>query len=124
VDGHEREDVREYHEKVFIPQWYTFQPRLVCFDESGAWWIPDILPQGEKPLVLVTHSESTFNANDGKRQLWMFNGKPPLRPKSKGKGIMVSAFLTPNGVLQVPTAVPDTELLKDPMWPMLDGKPV
>ena len=26
VDGHKREDVREYHEKVFIPQWYGFQP--------------------------------------------------------------------------------------------------
>jgi len=37
---------------------------------------------------------------------------------------MVSAFLTPNGVLQVPTAVPDSELLKNLMWPMLDGKPV
>jgi hypothetical protein len=69
VDGHEQEDVREYCEKVFIPQWYGFQPRLVCFDASGAWWIPDTLPQGEKPLVLVTHDESTFNANDGKQQL-------------------------------------------------------
>jgi hypothetical protein len=116
--------VREYDEKVFIPQWYCFQPRQVCFDESGAWWIPDTLPQGEKPQVLVTHDESTFNINDSKRQRWVVNGKSPLRPKSKGKGIVVSLLLTPSGVLQVRTTVPDTELLKDLMRPMLDGKPV
>jgi len=39
-------------------------------------------------------------------------------------GIKVSAFVTPNGVLQVPTAVPDTKLLNDLMWPMLNGNPV
>ena len=115
VDDHERENVREYRQKVFIQQWYGFHPPLICFDESGAWWIPDTLPQREKPLLLVTHHESSFNANDEMRQLWMFNGKHLSQPKSKGKGIMVSAFLTPNGVLQVPSAVPDTELPKDPI---------
>ena len=34
--------------------------------------IPQNLP-GQKPLVLVTHDESTFSANDGKPQLWMEN---------------------------------------------------
>ena len=95
VDDHEREDVRDYPQKVFIAQCYGSQPRLVRFDESGAWWIPDTLPPGEKPLILVTHDESTFNATDAKRQLWIFNAKPPLRPKSNGKGIIVSGFLTP-----------------------------
>jgi hypothetical protein len=57
--------MREYRDKMFIPQWYGIQPRLVYFDESGAWWIPDTLPQGEKPRVLFTLDESTFNANNG-----------------------------------------------------------
>jgi len=64
------------------------------------YYLPTYL-QGEKPLVLVTHDESTFNANDGKRKMWMEDGKQPLRPKGKGKGIMVSGFLTPGGILTV-----------------------
>ena len=56
--------------------------------------MPQNLPPGQKPLVLVTHDESTFNANDGKRRLWMEKGKQPLRPKARGKGLMVSDFLT------------------------------
>ena len=31
--------------------------------------MPQNLPPGQKPLVLVTRGESTFNADDGKRQL-------------------------------------------------------
>jgi hypothetical protein len=77
--------------------------------------IPDALLPGEKPLVVVTHDESTFNANEEMQQLWMFNVKPSLRPKSTGKGIIVSGFFKPCGVLKVSTAVLDTELLKDPM---------
>ena len=71
--------------------------------------MPQNLP-GQKPLVLVTHDESTFSANDGKPQLWMENIKQPLRPKAWGKGLMVSDFLTPGGRLAVPDAVSDAEL--------------
>ena len=75
--------------------------------------------------MLVTHDESTFNANDGKRRLWLKNGEQPLRPKGKGKGIMVSGFLTPGGILRVPDHVPDADLLTNPKWPRDDkGKPV
>lgn len=55
----------------------------------------------------------------------MKKGQQPIRPKAKGKGIMVSRFLTPGGCLKVPDDVPDSELLQDPMWPLdLDGKPI
>ena len=47
--------------------------------------MPQNLPPGQKPLVLVTHDELAFSANDGKRQLWMEDGKQPLRPKDQGK---------------------------------------
>ena len=75
------------------------------------------MPPGQKPLVLITHDESTFNANDGKRRLWAESGKQPLRPKSKGKGIMVSGFLTPGGILRIPDTISDAELLADSSWP-------
>ena len=58
IDGHGRDDVREYQGKVFIPQWYSFQPRFILFNEGGTWSIPNTLPEGEKPLVPVTHESA------------------------------------------------------------------
>ncbi|KAA8914313.1 hypothetical protein FN846DRAFT_758996, partial [Sphaerosporella brunnea] len=59
----------------------------------------------------------TFNANDGKRKVWMENGKQPLRPKTKGKGIMISAFLTPGGILKpVREAIEYLEYGKNNYW--------
>ncbi len=40
----------------------------------------------------------------------MENGKQPLRPHGRGKGIMASEFLTPGDQLKVPYSVPDEEL--------------
>jgi hypothetical protein len=123
-DGHEREDVVRYRNEVFLPLWRQHQRRLVSFEEDGSWKPPPGLLEGEKPLVFITHDESTFNANDGKRQGWMIQGRQPLKPKSRGKGIMVSGFLTPGGRLRVPDHIPDSELLQDPMWVKVDDKPV
>lgn len=125
VDGHERADVVDYRQKVFLPKWREYQRRLVVFDEDGNWSPPSTLLPGEKPLVLCTHDESTFNANDGKREVWMEEGKPPIRPKGRGKGIMVSGFLTPGGLLSIPESISDAELLRNEVdWPLLNGKPV
>ena len=125
VDGHEREDVKKYRNEVFIPTWKNASRRFLLFKEDGSWETPPNLQPGEKPLVLVTHDESTFNANDGKRRLWMKENEQPLRPKGKGKGIMVSAFLTPGGILKVPIHVSNGQLLADPTWPRNDkGEPV
>ena len=120
VDGHEREDVVLYHNEVFLPRWKLLQRRMVIFqeDDNGTvtWSAPPTLLPGEKPLVLVTHDESTFNANDGKRQGWMKKGEQPLRQKGKGRGIMVSGFLTPGGRLRVPDSILNHELERNPMW--------
>jgi len=88
-DGHERQDIREYRDNVFIPRWNELSMRFVRFNEDGTWEMPQ-LPDGVKPLVLVTHDESTFNANDGRRMAWIEKGKQPIKPKGQGKGIMVS----------------------------------
>lgn len=92
VDGHERADVVHYRNHIFLPQWEQYKQCLVVFKEDGTWEKPITLLEGEKPLVLITHDESTFNANDGKRRIWMKNGHQPIRPKAHGKGIMVSGF--------------------------------
>jgi len=110
VDGHERSDVVRYRQEVFLPAFNEIRPFLVAWDEGGQMIMPQNLPPGQKPLVLVTHDESTFNANDGKRRVWMKDGKQPLRPKARGKGLMVSDFLTPGGRLAVPDTISDAEL--------------
>jgi hypothetical protein len=124
-DGHEREDVVKYREEVFLKAWQEHSRRFVIFKEDGSWEKPPGLRPGEKPLVLVTHDESTFNANDGKRRFWSKKGEQQIRPKSRGKGIMISGFLTPGGILKVPDHLSDEELLSDPTWPKDGtGKPV
>ena len=55
------------------------------------------LPFSEKEKILFTHDESTFNANDGKRWIWIQGDAHPLGEKSKDRGIMVSEFMTPRG---------------------------
>ncbi|RPA94629.1 hypothetical protein L873DRAFT_1846536 [Choiromyces venosus 120613-1] len=97
---------------------------MVQFKLDGTWTILDTLLEGEKPIVFITHDESTFNVNDDKRRIWKEEGKQPLRAKSRGKEIMVSGFLTPGGRLKVPDTIPDEELLQDHMWPKRGSIPI
>ena len=60
VDGHEREDVAKYRNDIFLRAWTAASRRFVIFNEDGSWVMPSDLQSGEKPLVLVTHDESTF----------------------------------------------------------------
>ena len=88
VDGHEREDVVAYRNNVFLPKMTAFEPEMSEFDENG---------EISKPctkFVLVTHDESTFSANDDESYHWKLKGTQPLKSKSRGKGLMVSDFLT------------------------------
>ena len=39
--------------------------------------------------MLVTHDKSPVNANDAASHGWLKDGQVPLRPKGRGKGIMV-----------------------------------
>ncbi|RPB20084.1 hypothetical protein L211DRAFT_870918 [Terfezia boudieri ATCC MYA-4762] len=103
VDGHERDDVIAYRQNIFLPQMDEIYSSgsLRQWDEDGK-VIPICLPLGEKEKILITHDESTFNANDGKWQMWIKDNAYPLRKKGRGKGIMVSEFMTPRGRLAVP----------------------
>jgi len=76
VDRHEREAVVRYRQEVFLPE----MKRL--FDSGLREWTEDgdiilkKIPIGEKERILVTHDESTFNANDGQRRMWIQNAQP------------------------------------------------
>lgn len=91
VDGHEREDVVKYRNEVFLPKMKAIEESLVEYTEEGE--IEKQYPYGPR-RILVTHDESTFNANDDQKSHWKPKGIEPLKSKSKGKGLMVSEFLT------------------------------
>ena len=91
IDGHKREDVVQYREEVFIPRFRSILPTLREYDDD----LEVIKPEaGGRRRVLVTHDESTFNANDGGTYAWKPKGTEWLRPKGRGQGLMVSDFLT------------------------------
>ena len=98
-DGHERADVVLYRQQ-FVNEFLDLESRFVRWTEDGEMVIPT-LPPGQLPIVPVTHDESTFHSNDGRRYMWLADGKDPIRPKNMGRGIMVSDFLTPGGRLAV-----------------------
>jgi hypothetical protein len=100
LDGHERKDVIEYRTH-FLDAIHEFLPYMVEFNENGS-MKPKEYPNDcrvggpdRQPIIFITHDESIFSANDGRRQAWMRENHIFLRPKGKGKGIMVSDFLLP-----------------------------
>ena len=111
-DGHERPDIVQYRQEIFLPALKGLEDRMVYWklittDEGESLQIkyPTDLPSGVKPIVLVVHDESTFNANDGRSKIWIKDDQMPLKKKTRGKGIMVSDFLIPGGRLRASEAV-------------------
>ena len=59
--------------------------------------------------MLVYHDECIFHANEGQRVLWAEDGKIPIHPKTQGRGLTVSDFVTEHDGL---LALTDKEYLK------------
>ena len=51
------------------------------------------LSSGESLHILVTHDESLFHANDGRKSGWCPESEQPLHKKGQGRAIHVSEFL-------------------------------
>ncbi|THU75878.1 hypothetical protein K435DRAFT_706193 [Dendrothele bispora CBS 962.96] len=105
IDGHEREDVVAYR-KSFVDRWQTqYAPRMYTWGNDDDEKFTGHAPKGfvlpvhlcGRPfrLILVTHDESTFYANDQRRAYWI-HASEKAKPVKKGEGIslMVSDFLT------------------------------
>ncbi|KAF8486647.1 hypothetical protein JB92DRAFT_3130812 [Gautieria morchelliformis] len=97
IDGHEQEDVVQYR-KAFLARWEEYLKRMVTYDKEGnVASIPDgfPIPGGRCHLILVTHDESTFYANDCRKTKWTHSSHKST-PERKGDGVslMVSDFLT------------------------------
>ncbi len=70
-DGYEREDVVEYRE-TFLSEMKSLLPYFVEFSDDGS-ILPKVYPNDcevggsdQRPILMITHDESTFSANDGR----------------------------------------------------------
>jgi hypothetical protein len=93
TDGHEREDVIRYRND-FLQRMGMIEQKMIKYDFTTQ-TIPIIpeLEEGERQCVLITHDESTFYCNDGRKFYWLENGKQKYLPKTKGASIMISGFM-------------------------------
>jgi len=99
-DGHERDDVKQYWNEIFLPFLRELQPALMKWDQDLCPISNQQLLSGElAPVVMVTQDECTFNANDGRHFIWTHEDHQPLRKKGRGQGLHVSDLLTPIGRL-------------------------
>ena len=96
-DGHERQDVVAYRYD-WACRMVALRRRMETYDIDDVTIVvpPVDAPTAEyKRLVMVTHDECTFYANDGKNVLWLRDDETVLRNKNPGRSIMVSEFQCP-----------------------------
>jgi len=118
-DGHQREDVIQYRQMVFLPILRVLGNRIVHWEmvvtPNGETLQPMYLanlPAGVRPIVLIGYDETTFNPHDGRNEVRIKEDYTLLKQKSRGRGIMVSDFLVPGGRLQVPSGTIIPSLLQ------------
>ncbi|KAJ3792524.1 hypothetical protein GGU11DRAFT_693328 [Lentinula aff. detonsa] len=85
ADGHEHEDVVDYQQNTFLPQWEQSHRHARKWDKNGEedTKVPVTGPDG-KVTVIWRHDESTFYAND-RRQLRWVHSSEHAKPYVKGK---------------------------------------
>ncbi|KAG2109983.1 uncharacterized protein F5147DRAFT_772825 [Suillus discolor] len=98
IDGHEQEDVVKYR-KEFLQRWKEYEKRMVMYDNDGnVLTSPSGFPVAQGScfrLILVTHNESTFYANDQWKNRWN-HSSDKATPEQKGEGpsLMISDMVT------------------------------
>ena len=98
IDGHERDDVVKYRKNIFLPFWTKIESQMMIWNQENEVTVPQLteFPQ-KKKVVLITHDESTFYANDRKKTRWVHETeKATTNPKGEGASIMVSDFCSPD----------------------------
>ncbi len=50
IDGHERADIVEYQDQVFLPQWAELSKRMVIFSGDDSWKHPPNLSENDYQL--------------------------------------------------------------------------
>jgi len=92
TDGHEREDIVTYWNKVFLPKWQQMKTRMRNWSDS----LPEIGPNlSEWEVIIWFHNETIFYAHDLRKKRW-YHKDTPAKPYAKGEGasFMVADFVT------------------------------
>ena len=88
----------EYHNiylhKIEILQSTHLSPPICCSGQTE-----EIIGSNlaEKRLVLIYHDESSFHANEGQSWHWAEEDRLTIRPKTQGRGLMISDFIEEHG---------------------------
>jgi len=96
-DGHEREDVKEYCDQVFLHRKQALQTTMIEWDKDLQ-QVPKNYASN-KPTVFIINDECTFDSNEGRKRIWIHNNTLPIRKKDCCQGLNVSNYLTPMGRL-------------------------
>lgn len=105
VDGHEREDVVDYRQHVFLPAWKSIAPYLRTWSTDGMVEEESMEPHPREQRVTVWyHDESTYYQNDRRKLRWVRDDETPVpQPKGEGVSLMISDFISADyGWLQSP----------------------
>jgi len=70
MDGHERPDVVEYRDKVFLPKMKEFERRMARYEGPEMKRVEPTLLPGEKELIAEFQDETCFQGNDFKSSAW------------------------------------------------------
>lgn len=94
--GHERVDVVQHRQEVFIPTLNKLRPRIVEYEVGnvGVKVVKDYGPDG--PLEVIFHDKSTFQAHDAQAKAWVLENQHQLRKKGVGRGVHRSDFIGPS----------------------------
>lgn len=90
VDGHERNNVVDYRQNVFLRKW-TAEEGKMCSWKTNL----EEICGAERPLCVWFHDESTFYANDRRKSRWVHKNTSTI-PYAKGEGasLMVADFVS------------------------------
>ncbi|THU99299.1 hypothetical protein K435DRAFT_818623 [Dendrothele bispora CBS 962.96] len=81
-DGHERKDVVDYRDKVFLPRWEQIKDRIRTWTSEN---LPEYGPLCGKRIIVWYHDETIFYAHDRCRKNW-FHKDASAKPYAKGDG--------------------------------------
>lgn len=98
-DGHEKLDVVQYRQTVFLTTLEKLQHRMPYPVKNKTDELVDIklptLSLNERVCIPITHDECTCNSNDGPHHQWIRGDEHPIQKKAEGQGLHISEFITP-----------------------------
>lgn len=96
ADGHEHEDVVEYRQQQFLPEWQRIQNRMESWITADTGILPEYGPKMPGPRVIAWfHDEFIFYANDRRKKGWHYKDAP-AKPYTKGDGasLVIADFVS------------------------------